>query len=64
MYQRKTKDVWEVQGNYGYGWEMVTTEESRSDAKKQLACYDENEPNVPHRLKMVREKIEEEEQEL
>lgn len=43
MYKRKTRDVWEVQGNYGYGWDMVTTEESRREAVKMLKCYQENE---------------------
>ena len=49
MYIRKTVDEWEVQGNYGHGWECVTTEESRKDALTQLRCYNENEP-YPHRI--------------
>lgn len=58
MYIRKTKDVFEVQGNYGYGWEAVTTEETRTEAKKRLKEYGENETNVPHRIIKKREKIE------
>jgi hypothetical protein len=47
------KYEFEIQGNYGYGWEMVTTEETIEDARKQVKCYNENEPN-PHRIKMVK----------
>lgn len=49
MYIRKTEDEWEIQGHYGQGWEMVTTETSRKDAKEQLKCYNENE-SYPHRI--------------
>ncbi len=58
MYERKTKDVWEIQGNYGCGWEYICEEESRADAKAQLRCYDKNEPQYPHRIKKRRVKIE------
>ena len=54
MYKRKTKDEWEIQGNYGHGWEMVTTEETYRQAREQLKCYRENEPGTPHRIKCVR----------
>ena len=54
MYKRKTRDEWEVQGNYGYGWEMVTTENTRKEARAQLKCYRENESGTAHRIKMVR----------
>lgn len=56
-YQRKTRDVWEVQGYYCGEWEMLTTEETKLDAHKMCRCYDENEPNVAHRVKKVRERI-------
>lgn len=45
---------YEVQGNYGHGWEMVTTEETRAAAVEQRRCYDENEPEYPHRVRRVR----------
>lgn len=45
---------YEVQGNYGYGWDLLTTEDTREAAEEQKKCYDENEPNVPHRIKRVR----------
>lgn len=45
---------YEVQANYGTGWEMVTTEETQPAAHEQKRVYDENEPGVPHRVKKVR----------
>jgi hypothetical protein len=41
---------YEVQGNYGQGWEMVTTEDDPNEAKKRLQEYDENEPQYPHKI--------------
>lgn len=58
MYIRKTKDVFEVQWNYNYSWEVLTTEETRTEARKRLKEYNENETNVPHRIIKKREKIE------
>ena len=56
-YVRKTRDVYEVQGNYGYGWDVVTTENTREKALIMLACYRENEPRASHRIVKKREKI-------
>ena len=56
-YTRKTRDIWEVQGNYGQGWECVTAEEKFSEARARIREYCENEPQYPHRIKLVREKI-------
>jgi hypothetical protein len=58
MYKRKTADEYEIQGNYGQGFECVTTEATRTAARDQLKCYRENEPNVPHRIVKKRVKIE------
>lgn len=41
-YQRKTYDEWEIQSNYGYGWDMETTENTYAEAKKALKEYREN----------------------
>jgi hypothetical protein len=51
-YQRKTKDEYEIQQNFGYGdgWESVTTEETWSAAKEQRKCYQENQPEFPVRI--------------
>lgn len=45
---------YEVQGNYGQGWECVTTEDTMTAARDQLRDYRENEPQYPHRIKRVR----------
>jgi hypothetical protein len=57
MYNRKTIDEYEIQGNYGQGWECVTTEETWKNAKEQKKCYDKNE-NYPHRIVKKRVKKE------
>jgi hypothetical protein len=43
LVSRLTADEWELQGNYGHGWECLTTEESRAAARAQKKCYEENE---------------------
>lgn len=48
---RKTRDEFEIQGNYGYGWETVVTEENAAVAREQLNIYNANEPRYPHRIK-------------
>lgn len=47
--ERKTHDEWEIQGDYGYGWEYLTTSESSAEAASLLEDYDENEI-FPHRI--------------
>lgn len=49
-YIRKTRDEYEIQGHYGYGFECVTTEETWRDAKMQIKCYRENEPGTAFRI--------------
>jgi len=58
-YVRKTKDEYEIQGNYGYGdgWECETTEETYKEAKEQLKAYRENISEVPHRIVKKRIKL-------
>ena len=53
-YERKTVDVWEIQGNYGFFWETLCCETTRKDAKAQLRCYNENEPQYAHRIRYRR----------
>ena len=57
-YKRKTKDEYEVQGNYAGTWEMLTTEETYKDAREMLKCYEENEPKYLHRIIRKRVRIE------
>jgi hypothetical protein len=59
MYKRKTRDVYAIEGNYGCGWEELCEEETRKEAREQLKCYNENEPQYEHRIRKHREKIEE-----
>lgn len=51
-YVRKTKDEYQVQGYYdeAYGWERVTTEDTRADAIRTLTDYLDNEPNIRFRI--------------
>lgn len=50
MYKRKTQDEYEIQGHYGYGWECVTVEDDRKEARARLREYKENEPQYAHRI--------------
>lgn len=58
-YVRKTEDEFEILAYYdaGTGWEVVTTETNRKDAREQVKCYRENEPGVPFKFKKKRVKI-------
>jgi hypothetical protein len=42
MYQRKTYDEYLIETNYGYGWDVECTEETRKEAKIRLREYQEN----------------------
>lgn len=57
MYKRKTQDEFAVQGNYGQGWEDVTCEDTRPEARARLKEYRENEPQYNHRLITRRVKV-------
>ena len=57
MYTRKTKDVYEIQGNYGYGWDLEVYCDDYSDAKKQLKTYRENVRNASFKIVCRRVKI-------
>ena len=53
-YVRKTKDEYEIQGNYGYGWDVETVEETWKDALRCLKDYRDNEPQYPFYIKKSR----------
>jgi hypothetical protein len=57
--QRVTRDVWDVQADYGYGhgYETVTAETSLAEARARLREYRENEPGVAFKLVKTRERI-------
>ena len=39
MYKRKTIDEYEIQGNYGQGWETECIEDTWKEAKERLKEY-------------------------
>ena len=41
-YVRKTRDRWDIETNWGYGWETETCEYTWAEAKAQAKCYREN----------------------
>jgi hypothetical protein len=45
---------YEVQGNYGYGWDLLTTEATKAQALAQLQTYRENERGTALRLRRVK----------
>lgn len=46
----RTKPEYVVQGNYGHGWEDLTSSDNQAEARNDLRAYRENETGVPHRL--------------
>ena len=56
-YIRKTIDTWQLLINYGYGWEVETTENSKKEAVNQLRCYREN---VKYPVKIAKKRIKKE----
>ena len=47
-YVRKTVDRWDIETNYGYGWEVEDCEYTRAEAVKRLKEY--REKNRFHRI--------------
>lgn len=52
-YERKTRDVWDIEVDYGYGFEVVTQETSASDARQMARDYISNE-HRPTRIRKHR----------
>lgn len=57
-YQRKTIDLFIVQGLYFGQWEDETTETTRAEGRQRLIEYRENMPEYAHRLIKKRERVE------
>lgn len=55
---RKTVDEYQVMGNYGQGWECVTSEETRKEARERLKEYIENESGTAFKIVKKRVKLE------
>lgn len=58
MYERKTRDRWDLMSNYGYGWECECSDYTYAEARQTLKEYLEN-GNGNYRIEKHREKIEE-----
>ena len=41
-YKRKTRDRWDIETNYGYGWEVENSEYTWREARQSLREYREN----------------------
>jgi len=46
-------NYWDIQGNYGQGWEVVTAEHRWADARERLREYRENEPGFRFRARWI-----------
>lgn len=59
MYQRKTRDRWDIMTNWGYGWECEYSAYTYREAKSVLSDYRRNAYNrYDVRLEKHREPIE------
>ena len=56
-YKRKTRDYWDLEADYGHGWEVVTAADTFKEIQQLRKEYRENEPGVPFRIKKRREKL-------
>lgn len=59
-YTRKTRDEYDIEGLYGYGWEVLCCEATPKEARQTRKEYRENEPTTPLRIVHRRVKIDEE----
>lgn len=59
-YVRLTRDDFDVEGDYGGGFELVTCAETYRDARRDLRDYRENVPGVAFRIVKRRVRIAEE----
>ena len=50
------KYFWTLQGNYGFGWQDLTSEETREEIKERLKEYQENERGK-YRIKREKEEL-------
>lgn len=54
MYKRKTVDRWDIETNYGYGWETEASYSSEEEAKKDLKEYRMHTENYGGDCRLVR----------
>lgn len=49
-------EVWyEIEGDYGQGWELVTAVSTRAEARSTLVTYRREEPGTRFRMRVVNE---------
>jgi hypothetical protein len=61
MYKRKTRDRYDIETNWGYGWEIECSEYTYSEAWQRLREYRDNScGRFASRMKCRREKVEKE----
>ena len=53
-YVRKTQDEFQIWGNYGHGFEELTAEATRKDAKERLKEYRMNQPEGTYKIVVKR----------
>lgn len=53
-YARKTVDEFRIMGYFEQGWEEVTAEETWKDAKVQVRCYRDNDPDHAYKVVVAR----------
>lgn len=54
-YKRKTQDEYQIHQHTGQGWEEVTAETTRREARERLKEYRTNQPEYP--VKMVVKRV-------
>lgn len=57
-YERKTRDRWDIETNWGYGWDVECSEYTAKEARQTLKEYRENYAGMASvRLVKHREKL-------
>jgi DNA polymerase IIIc chi subunit len=57
-YIRKTEDEFDIEGDYGQGFEIVTCETTKQLARDAIKTYRANEPGIAFRIRKHRVPIE------
>lgn len=55
--QTANRDIWEIWGDYGHGFELLTANVTWAAHKEDWKAYRENEPGTPLKRKITRERI-------
>jgi hypothetical protein len=52
--RRKMKDEYQMLSNYGYGWEVECTEDTRKELRQRIKEYRYNAPYGSYKMRVVR----------